>query len=118
MHDGDGDAALCLLQRQRALAGIKKNGWSFKVYAMNVARARKRQQRLRAEAIAAERQRLERQSQKLSAKDRQAYRARFGVGGIVHEYGPDECRPVSPGGACDRCGWTWASREPHVIAMP
>jgi len=38
MRHGDGDAALRLLQRRRALAGIKKNGWPFRVHAMNCAR--------------------------------------------------------------------------------
>jgi hypothetical protein len=118
MHNGDSDAAFRLLQRRRALAGLKKNGWSFKVHAMNCARRRNHQQQLHAAAAAAERQRLERLSLNLSAKARQAFRARFGAGGILAEYGPEQCRPVVPGGACDKCGWSWASREPHVIAVP
>jgi hypothetical protein len=118
MRRGDSDAAFRLKQRRRALAGIKKNGWSLKVLAMNAARHRKRQQRLQAAGFAAKRQRLERQSLNLSAKASQVYRARFGAGGIVVEYGPDDCRPVSPGGICDKCGWTWGSREPHIIAVP
>ena len=119
MRRGDRKAAFSLLQRRRALAGIKKNGWSLKVHAMNCARYRKRQQRLQAAVVAAERRRLERQSMNLSAKVRQAYHARFGAGRIVAEYGPDKCRPVVPDGVCDKCGWRWGSLEKtHIIAVP
>jgi hypothetical protein len=109
MHDGDAHAALRLLQRLRALAGIKKNGWSFKVHAMNPARYQKRQGRLQAAAIRAERQRLERQSMNLSAKARQAYRARFGAGGIVH---PLRC---AARGSASRIGGERRKAAPIVV---
>jgi len=58
MHHGDPYAAFCLLQRRRALAGIKKNGWAFKVRAMNAARLRKREDRIQAAAVFDERRRV------------------------------------------------------------
>lgn len=85
MRYGDGDAAFRLLQRWRALAGIKKNGWSFKAQAMNCARDRKRQRRLQASAVVAEWQRREGQTTvKLDAKALAALRARYGRGGSIH----------------------------------
>jgi len=60
---GDPDAAaLRLLQRQRALAGIRKHGWCWPLLLANNARNLERQQALAAATIAAERQRLEAQS--------------------------------------------------------
>lgn len=42
-----------------------------------------------------------------------------------YEYGDDECRPVSPGGKCEQCGWDYNTqrrpddekREPHPVAL-
>jgi hypothetical protein len=119
MRRGDGKAAFSLWQRRRALAGIKKNGWSFKVNAMNCARYRKRQLRLHAAAVVAERQRQEAQSTvKLDAGARAALRARYGRGGFCVEYREGECRPVAPGVECPACGWKWGNREPHVVGVP
>jgi hypothetical protein len=118
MRNRDGDAAFRLLQRQRALLGIKKNGWALKVLAMNAARCRKRQQQIHAAAIAAERRRQEAQSaMRLDDKAIAALRARYGRGGFSGEYHDSECRPVAPGVECLACGWKWGDREPHVIAV-
>jgi len=103
----------------RALAGINKNGWSFKVHAMDCARYQKRQQRLQAAALVAERQRQEAQSTvRLSAKALAALRARYGQGGFRTEYHEGEFRPVAPGVGCPVCACRWGIREPHPIAIP
>jgi hypothetical protein len=115
---GDSDAALSLLQRQRALAGIRKNGWSWRLSLANNARRLKRLQRVAAAAFEAERQRLEAQCTVKSAKALAALRARYGAGGFHGDYRDGECRPVAPGGECPVCAWRWGSREPHPIAIP
>jgi len=108
-----------LPRRRRALEGIKKSGWSFKVQAMTCARDRKRQHRLQASTVVAERQRQESQSTvKLDASALAALRARYGRGGFSGEYREGECRPVAPGVECPACDWTWGNREPLVIAVP
>jgi hypothetical protein len=115
---GDSDAALSLLQRQRALAGIRKHGWCWRLLLANNARHLKRMQRLDAAAFEAERQRLEAQCTVKSASALAALRARYGAGGFGGDYRDGECRPVAPGGECPVCAWRWGSREPHLIAIP
>ena len=118
MRGGDGGAALSLLQRQRALSGIQQLGWSWRLQLANAVRIRKRQQRLEAAAIEAERQRLK-SEYRLTDKVLAALRARFGSG-FGDNYGQNECKPVVPvpRARCGRCGWEYGNREPHVIAVP
>src|ERR1700757_611023 len=86
MRRGDGQAALSLVQRRRALQGIAKHGWSFKVHAMNVARYQKRKQRVQAAALAAEWRRL-RSQYRLTFKDLAKLRAAYGSGALSGDYG-------------------------------
>jgi len=119
MRHGDGDAAFRLLQRRRALSGIKKRGWSSQVRTMNETRRDKREQRLHALAVAGEQQRQAAQSTfKLDARGLAAYRARFGQGGFSADYAEGACHPAIPGVPCPACGWQWGDREPHLIAVP
>jgi hypothetical protein len=118
MRRGDRKAAFSLLQRRRALLGIAKGGWGWRLAKANAARLQKHRQRLQAAADVAEQQRQETQStMKLSVRARAALRARYGQGGFRADYGEGECRPVAPGVKCPVCGWTWGSREPHVVAV-
>ncbi|SRR6266851_505344 len=98
MRHGDGDAAFRLLQRRRALQGIAKRGWGWRLSLANNARHRRRKQRLAAAAITAERQKLEAQCTVKSAIALSALRARYGAGGFGGDYREGECRPVGPGG--------------------
>jgi hypothetical protein len=118
MRHGDADAAFRLLQRRRALQGIAKGGWGWRLQLANAARLRKRQQRLEAAAMEAERQRLK-SEYRLTDKVLATLRARFG-GGFGGNYGENQCKPVVPvpGAKCCRCGWEHGNREPHVIAVP
>jgi hypothetical protein len=118
MRRGDGDAAFRLLQRGRALQGIAKRGWRWRLAMANAARQVKYDQRLLAAAIAAERQQLEAQCTVKSAAVLSALRVRYGTGGLRGDYRDGECRPVGPGGECSVCAWRWGSREPHPIAIP
>jgi hypothetical protein len=118
MHYGDSDAALRLLQRRRALAGIKKNGWSLKVSAMNAARHHKRQQRLQAAAVLNERRRVKAEYALTDAM-LAALRARYGSGPIDAYKSDTQCRPVLPvPGRCSRCGWQYGNLETHIIGVP
>ena len=118
MRRGDGNAAFRLLQRGRALQGIAKRGWRWRLAMANAARQGKHVERLAAAAVAAERQMLEAQCTVKSPAVLAALRARYGSGGLRGEYSNGECRPVAPGGACPVCAWRWGSREPHPIAIP
>jgi hypothetical protein len=118
MRDGDPGAAFRLLQRRRALQGIAKRGYRWRLVLANAARLGKREQRVAAEALAAEEQRIRAQCTVTSAKVMAALRARYGSGGVRGDYVDSECRPVAPGGACPVCAWRWDSRKPHVIAIP
>jgi hypothetical protein len=118
MRRGDGNAAFRLLQRGRALQGIAKRGWRWRLAMANAARQGKHEQQLVAAAIAAERQQLEAQCTVKSPAVLAALRVLYGGGGLRGNYAEGECRPVAPGGACPACAWKWGSREPHVIAIP
>jgi hypothetical protein len=118
MRHGDGNAAFRLLQRGRALWGIAKRGWGWRLAMANAARQGKHKQRLAAAAVAAERQKLEAQCTVKSAAVLAALRVRYGGGGLRGDYHNGECRPVAPGGECPVCAWRWGSREPHTIAIP
>jgi hypothetical protein len=54
MHPGDGDAAFRLLQRGRALRGIQKLGWRWRLAMANAARKRNHEELLAAKTAAAE----------------------------------------------------------------
>jgi hypothetical protein len=110
MHRGDRKAAFSLLQRRRALDGIAKGGWGWRLQLANAARLRKQSyRRMLAETPSPEPDRVT-----------TALRARFGTGAVSpgHQYRPDECRPVRPNESCATCSWRWGDREPHVIAVP
>ena len=109
MRRGDSDAAFCLLQGRRALQGIAKGGWGWRLQLANAARLRKQSsRRMLAEATSLEPDRAT-----------AALRARFGTGAVSqdHQYRPDECRPVRPGESCAACSWRWGDKEPDVIAV-
>lgn len=114
MRHGDGDAAFRLLQRGRALQGIAKRGWGWRLTMANAVRQGKHMQRLAEAAVVAERQKLEAQCAVKSA----ALRVRYGTGGVRGDYADGECRPVAPGGGCLACAWRWGSTEPHPVAIP
>jgi hypothetical protein len=118
MRDGDPDAAFRLLQRRRALQGIAKRGYRWRLVLANAARLGDREQRVAAEALAAEEQRVRAQCTVQSAKLLGALQARYGTGGVRADYADGECRPVAPGGECPVCAWRWGNREPHPIAVP
>jgi hypothetical protein len=118
MRHGDGKAAFRLLQSGRALKGIAKGGWRWRLAMANAARQGKHVERLAAAAVAAERQMLEAQCTVKSPAVLAALRMRYGSGGLRGEYSDGECRPVAPGGKCPVCAWRWGSREPHPIAIP
>jgi hypothetical protein len=118
MHHGDGDAAFRLLQRGRALKGVKKLGWRWRLAMANAARKRNHEELLAAKAAAAERRRLEEGCTVTSAKVLAALRARYGSGVVRGDYADGECRPVPPGGRCTACEWRWGDPEPHLIAVP
>jgi hypothetical protein len=118
MRRGDGNAAFRLLQRGRALHGIAKRGWGWRLAMANAARQGKHIQRLADAAVVAERQKLEAQCMVKSAAVLVALRVRYGAGGVRGDYADGECRPVSPGGKCPVCAWRWGRREPHIIAIP
>jgi hypothetical protein len=119
MHHGDPYAAFCLLQRRRALAGIKKNGWAFKVRAMNAARLRKREDRIQAAAVFDERRRVKAEYG-LTAATLALLRARYGSRPLAAYKSETQCRPVVPvhGARCPRCGWQYGSPSPHIIGVP
>jgi hypothetical protein len=117
MRHCDGNAAFRLLQRGRALKGIAKGGWGWRLALANAARQGKYKVRLAAAALAAERQRLGAQC-RVSPAMLAALRVRYGTGGVRDDYAEDECRPVAPGDHCPVCAWRWGSTEPHLIAIP
>jgi hypothetical protein len=119
MHYGSSDAAFRLLQRGRALKGIAKLGWSWRLRMANAARLKKREERLHEAAALAERQRLKSEC-RLTDEVLVALRGRYGSGGFSANYGENQCRPVIPvpGARCSRCGWEYGNPEPHVIAVP
>jgi hypothetical protein len=110
MHYGDSDAAFRLLQRGRALKGIAKRGWEWRLALANAARLRKRQERAAAAAVEAEQRRLREQWEAASTQRSTSpwrsilssgaqlnlYRARYGTGGVRGDYRDGECRPVGP----------------------
>jgi len=112
-----GTLLFVMLQRGRALKGISKRGRRWRLAMANAARQGKHKQQLVAAAVVAERQRLEAQC-RVPATMLGALRMRYGTGGVRGDYADGECRPVAPGGECPVCGWTWASTEPHLIAIP
>jgi predicted GNAT family N-acyltransferase len=118
MHHGDGVAAFRLLQRGRALKGIKKLGWRWRLAMANAARKRNHEELLAAKAAAAERRRIEEDCTVTSPKVLAALRVRYGTGLVRGDYAEGECRPVAPGGKCPACAWRWGDREPHIIAVP
>jgi hypothetical protein len=132
MHHGDPEAAFRLLQRGRALQGIAKHGWRWRLALANAARLRKHQDKVTAAAIEAEQQRLREQWEAASTQRSTSpwrsilssraqlnlYRARYGTGGVRGDYREGECRPVGPGGKCPACGWLMGNPETHIIGMP
>ena len=50
MHHGDGNAAFRLLQRGRALKGVKKLGWHWRLAMANAARKRNHEELLAAKS--------------------------------------------------------------------
>jgi hypothetical protein len=132
LHYGDPTAAFRLLQRGRALKGIAKRGWRWRLELANAARLKKRQQQATAKAVEAEQSRLREQWEAASMQRSTSpwrsilssraqlnlYRARYGTGGVRGDYGDGECPPVAPGGKCSVCAWRWGGREPHPIAIP
>ena len=109
MRHGDAEAAFSLLQRRRALLGIAKRGWGWRLARANLARlAKQRYERMLAEP-----------AQPAPDRATAALRARFGTGGVSsdYQYRDDECRPVYPGERCPVCKWRWGDTEPHVIAV-
>jgi hypothetical protein len=86
MRRGDGNAAFRLLQRGRALQGIAKRGWRWRLAMANAARQGRHEQRLVEAAIAAERQELEAQCTVKSPAVLDALRARYGGGGLRGDY--------------------------------
>ena len=99
-------AAFRLLQRGRALKGIAKRAWDWRLALANAARQGKYKQRLAEAAVAAERQRLEAQCS-VSPAELAALRARYGTSGVRGDYADGECRPVPLGGKCPVCAWRW-----------
>jgi predicted GNAT family N-acyltransferase len=83
MHRGDGDAAFRLLQRRRALRGIQKLGWRWRLAMANAARKRNHEELLAAKAAATERRRIEEDCTVTSPKALAALRARYGMGSCV-----------------------------------
>jgi hypothetical protein len=132
LHYGDPDAAFRLLQRGRALKGIAKHGWRWRLELANAARLGKLKERRAAAAVEAEQRRLREEWKAASTQRRTSpwpsilsrgaqlnlYRARFGTGGVRGDYRDGQCRPVAPGGKCSVCAWTWGGTEPHPIAIP
>jgi len=120
MRYGDGHAAFRLLQRQRALQGIAKRGWRWRLALANAARLGKHRELVRLRGIATQSQRQEVQSTiRLDDGSLVALRARYGRGGFSAVYRDGVCEPVAPGVECRACGWKWgSSREPHPIAIP
>lgn len=118
MRHGDGNAAFRLLQRGRALQGIAKRGWGWRLAMANAVRQGKHIQRLAEAAVVAERRKLQAQCTVKSAAVLAALRVRYGTGGVRGDYADGECRPVAPGGECPVCGWPWGSSETHPIAIP
>jgi hypothetical protein len=109
MRHGDAEAAFSLLQRRRALLGIAKRGWAWRLEKANLARlAKRRYERMVAQPVHPEPDRAT-----------LALRARFGAGGPCSdaELREDECQPVYPGEQCPVCKWRWGDTEPHVIAV-
>jgi hypothetical protein len=118
MRDGDSEAAFRLRQRQRALRGIKKHGWDWRLAKANAARLGKGQHQVQAPGVVARGQRQESQSEaRFSAGERAVWRARYGQGVFSTDYREGQCQPVAPGGECPVCGWRRGSREPHPIAI-
>jgi len=119
MHCGDGDAAFRLLQRGRALKGVKKLGWHWRLAMANAARKRNHEELLAAKAAAVEQRRIEEDCTVWSPKVLAALRVRYGTGlPRKGNYAEGECRPVAPGGKCPVCAWRWGNPQPHVIAVP
>ena len=80
MHHGDGNAAFRLLQRGRALKGVKKLGWHWRLAMANAARKRNHEELLAAKAAAAEQRRLEEDCTVTSPKALAALRVRYRTG--------------------------------------
>jgi hypothetical protein len=118
MRYGDSDAAFRLLQRRRALQGIAKSGWRWRLAIANAARKRNHEELLAAKAAATERRRIEEDCTVTSPKALAAFRARYGSGILRGDYAEGECRPVAPGGKCPACAWRWGNPKPHLIAVP
>jgi hypothetical protein len=132
LHYGDPTAAFRLLQRGRALKGIAKRGWKWRLELANAARLKKYREQFTAKAVEAEQRRLREQWEAASARRTMTawrsilgsrvqlnlYRARYGTGGVRGDYREGECRPVAPGGECVACGWKWGSPETHIIGTP
>ena len=131
LHYGDPTAAFRLLQRGRALKGIAKRGWEWRLALANAARLKKHREQAAAVALEAEQRRLREQwaaGMRRSTSPRRSilspaaqlnlYRARYGTGGVRGDYAEGECRPVAPGGECVACGWKWGSPETHIIGVP
>jgi hypothetical protein len=119
MRHGDGNAAFRLLQRQWALRGIAKHGWSRRLQLANAERLRKRGQQVEAAVVVTEG--LQRQGAQstveLSGGDHEGLRGRYGQAGVSTGYRESQCQPVVPGGECPACGWRRGSLEPHPIAI-
>jgi hypothetical protein len=118
MHHGDGDAAFRLLQRGRALKGVKKLGWRWRLAMANAARKRNHEALLAAKAAATERRRIEEDCTVTSPKALAALRVRYGTGVVRGDYADGECRLVAPGGKCPAYAWRWGNPVPHLIAVP
>jgi Transposase DDE domain group 1 len=101
MRDGDPDAAFRLLQRRRALQGIAKRGYRWRLVLANAARLGNREQRVAAVPLAAEQRRVQAECT-VVAKALEALRARYGsAGSTIYTFPCPRCHSRARGGICE-----------------